>query len=296
MKRKLIKLYKIYWKLLSRLIKNDKVYISIYFHNRMGYWPNLSHPKSFNEKLQWIKLYDRKDEYIKMVDKNTAKDYVSSRIGTDYIIPTLGVWSSPEEIEWNKLPNQFVLKVTHDSGGLVICKDKSKLDIAAVREKLHRSLNRDYYKHSREWPYKFVPKLILAEQYMEDSESCELADFKIHNFNGVPRFILVCRNRYSDTGLTEDFYDCDWNHLNIRRPKHPNAEILMAAPPELPNMLELAKVLSKDIPFVRTDFYIVNHKIYFGELTFFPASGMTPFIPNEWDITFGQWLKLPFEE
>ena len=296
MKKTLIKLYSQYWKLISKIITNDRTYISLLYHHRMGYWPNLDKPATFNEKLQWIKLFDHNPLYSTMVDKYLVKKYVASKIGEEYIIPTLGVWDSPENICWDSLPDQFVLKVTHDSGGLIICKDKASLNLQLAKSKLEKSLNRNYYLHSREWPYKAVKHRIIAEKFMVDSESAELSDFKIHCFNGEPKFILVCRDRYSGKGLTEDFYDTDWNHMTIRRPKHPNADTPMQKPAELDEMLRLARVLAKDVPFARTDFYIVNHKIYFGELTFFPASGMTPFIPNEWDITFGQWLKLPFEE
>lgn len=259
----------------------------------MGYWPNLNEPATFSEKLQWIKLFDHNPLYTTMVDKYLVKEYVASKIGKEYIIPTLGVWDSPENICWDFLPNQFVLKVTHDSGGLVICKDKSDIDIQSIKSILQSSLERNYYLHSREWPYKDVKRRIIAENFMVDSESADLCDFKIHCFNGEPKFILVCRDRHSSNGLTEDFYDTGWNHMPIKRPKHPNAETPMQKPAELDKMFQLARVLSKDVPFVRTDFYIVNHRVYFGELTFFPASGMTPFIPEKWDKEIGSWLKLP---
>lgn len=293
MKKTLVELYSQFWKILSRLITNDRKYISLVYFRRMGYFPNLNSPTTFNEKLQWIKLFDRNSLYTTMVDKYLVKEYVASKIGEEYIIPTLGVWDSPANICWDSLPHQFVMKVTHDSGGLVICKNKSDLNIPKVKQKLQKSLERNYYLHSREWPYKDVKRRIIAEKFMIDSESSELSDFKIHCFNGEPKFILVCRNRYSVKGLTEDFYDIEWNHMPIKRPRHPNAETPMQKPVELDEMLRLARILSKEVPFLRTDFYIVNHKIYFGELTFFPASGMTPFIPETWDKEIGSWLKLP---
>ena len=296
-KRKcILPLYSKYISFLEKNIHDDKLYLKIMYFHRMGCRLNLASPSTFNEKLQWLKLNDRNPLYSTMVDKYEAKNYVASIIGEKYIIPTIGVWDKPEDIDWDSLPSQFVLKVTHDSGGLVICKDKSKLDIGAACKKIRKSLTRNYYLHSREWPYKNLRRRIIAEAYMEDDESAELHDFKIHNFNGEPKFTLVCRDRYSDSGLTEDFYSVDWQHMPVKRPKHPNSMTLTSRPEELDEMYVLARKLSKDIPFLRTDFYIVNHKVYFGELTFFPASGMTPFIPEKWDAVFGQWLKLPCEK
>lgn len=271
----------------------DEIYIKLKWKNAMGYPLNLDNPITFNEKLQWLKLNDRKSIYTQMVDKYGAKLYVSEKLGKQFIIPTLGVWDSVEEIDWDFLPNRFVLKCTHDSGGLIICKDKAKLNIKKARKVLKQSLAFDFYKAGREWPYKDVPRRIIAEEFMEDSDCQELSDFKIHCFNGEPKVILVCRDRFSKTGLTEDFYDSEWNHLNIRRPEHPNAVVSMEKPKELDQMLDFAKRLSNNIPFLRVDFYIVNHKIYFGELTFYPATGMVPFIPNKWDEMFGSWITLP---
>lgn len=271
---------------------SDKLYLQIRFWLRVGYWPNLSHPRSFNEKLNWLKLHDIHPEYTKMVDKAAAKEYVANIIGNEYIIPTLGIWDSAEDIEWDSLPKQFVLKNTGDSGGIVVCKDKSKLDKAAAIAKLQKGVESDYYKYNKEYPYRDVKNRIIAEAYMED-ESGELQDYKIHNFNGSPKFTLVCRNRFLATGLTEDFYSLDWQLMEVKRPNHPNSDVRIPRPKELEEMYKLAEILSKNIPFVRTDFYIVNHKIYFGELTFFPASGMGVFTPNEWDYKIGEYLKLP---
>lgn len=271
---------------------SDKHYLQIRFWLRVGYWPNLDHPRSFNEKLNWLKLHDIHPEYTKMVDKAAAKEYVANIIGSEHVIPTLGIWDSVNDIDWDSLPQQFVLKNTGDSGGIVVCKDKSRLDIEAAKAKLQKKGYLDYYSYNKEYPYKNVKSRIIAEAYMED-ESGELQDYKIHNFNGQPRFTLVCGNRFSASGLTEDFYSLDWQLMEVRRPNHPNADKRVPKPIELEEMYDYAIRLSKNIPFLRTDFYIVNHKVYFGELTFFPSSGMGKFVPEEWDYKLGELLDLP---
>lgn len=271
----------------------DKIYLKWYFYLRVGYKLDLNNPKTFNEKLQWLKLNYRKPEMVKMVDKVDAKEYVAKIIGEEYIIPTLGVYDSVDEIDFDKLPNQFVLKCTHDSGGIVICSDKSKLDIEAAKAKLRRGLKVNYYYQNREWPYKQVKPRIIAEQYMVDESGYELKDYKIHCFNGVPKMVLVCKDRYSDTGITEDFFSEKWEHLNIKRPSIPNSRVGIPQPKSIEKMLNLSEKLSKGYPFIRVDFYEINKQIYFGELTFFPASGMGGFEPKEWDYKLGEWIQLP---
>lgn len=428
------------------LIKiSDTLYLKLRYKQKMGYDLNLENPKSFNEKLQWLKLYDRKPIYTTMVDKYAVKEYVASIIGKQYIIPTLGVWDKFEDIDFDALPNQFVLKCTHDSGGLVICRDKSKLDKNAARKKINNSLKRNYYYAGREWPYKDVKPRIIAEKYMVDHSLSELrdykffcfngvakcykvdfdrfvehkanyftsdgeimnfgekvcppdfnkelpipknlekmkefaeklsseqpflradfydvdgkvyfgeltffpdsgfgkfvfddndelfgswiklpdenggyfliykdilcvlntktvernvvsnglSDFKIHCFNGVPKVILVCKDRFSELGLTEDFFDKNWTHFNVQRETHSNSNKEIAKPKELDKMLELSEILSKDIPFLRSDFYTIDGKVYFGELTFFPASGFERFQPESFDKELGDWLVLPKEK
>ena len=273
-------------------VRDDR-FLKRKFRAHMGTPLSIDNPKTFNEKLQWIKLYDRKPEYTMMADKYAVRDYIAEKLGQEYLIPLLGVWDDPEEIDFNALPDKFVLKCNHNSGlGMCICKDKAKLDIAKVKAELKKGLQQDYYLTGREWPYKDIQRRIIAEQYME-SGADDLPDYKIHCFNGEPRMILLCRDRFKETGLTEDFYTENWEHLPLKRPNVPNAAAPIAKPEQLEKMLEMAKVLAKDIPFVRVDFYEINGKIYFGELTFFPAGGMAPFEPAQWDETFGSWLKLP---
>lgn len=272
---------------------SDSEYVSRKFAAALGYRLSLEHPVTFNEKLQWLKLYDHKPEYTVMVDKYKVRDYISEKIGEQYLIPLLGVWNYPDEIDFSILPNQFVLKCNHNSGlGMYICKDKSKMNIKKVKNGLKCGLRQDYYLSGREWPYKNVVRKIIAEQFMK-SDSDGLTDYKIHCFNGEPKLILVCKDRFARTGLTEDFFTPQWEHLDIRRPTHPNALDKIAKPEELSEMLALAEKLSENIPFLRVDFYIVEHKVYFSELTFFPASGFKKFVPEKWDEVLGSWLELP---
>lgn len=271
---------------------SDKTYVKCYYWCKMGKHLDLEHPHSFNEKLQWLKFNDIHPEYTAMVDKIEAKKYVASVLDEEIIIPTIGVYNSVEEINWSELPNQFVLKCSHDSGGIAICKDKKKFNINAAQEKLKRGLSTNYYKYSMEYPYKSVSPRILTERFMSD-QGADLFDYKIHCFNGEPKVILVCKDRFSPSGLTEDFFTTSWEHLPIKRPLHPNSADIIPKPKELNVLLDYAKRLSHAIPFVRVDFYIANGHVYFSEMTFFPASGFTPFVPDEWDSILGDWLQLP---
>lgn len=274
----------------------DKVYLHIKYYCRMGKRLNLKNPQTFNEKLQWLKLYGRRPIDTVLSDKYAVKEYIAKIIGSQYVIPLFGVWDRFEDIDFDKLPDQFVLKCTHDSGGIIICKDKSKLDKEAARKKLNKSLKTDYYVFSREHAYKNIPRRIIAEQYMEDKTQLELVDYKVHCFNGEPKFVLICQSRFSDGGLREDFYTTEWEHMDICRPRHPNADERVPKPKELEEIFQLSSKLAEKMPFVRTDFYIINGKIFFGEITYSPAAGMTPFEPEEWDYTFGSWIKLPEKE
>lgn len=270
----------------------DKPYLKLRFRASMGKKLNLKNPQTFNEKLQWLKLNDRKPEYTMMVDKYESKKYVANIIGEEYIIPTLGVWDKFDDIDFDKLPDKFVLKCTHDSGGLVICKDKSNFDKRAAKLKIEKSLNHDYFKWGREWPYKNVRPRIIAEQYMEDSALHELRDYKFFCFGGEPKLTLVCTDRFSKRGLKEDFYDLTWERMAMKRPNHDNADIKTPRPKYYNLMRDLSKKLSDNIPFLRCDFYEIDNKVYFGELTFFPATGMEGFYPDEWDKTLGGWIDL----
>ena len=262
----------------------------------MGTKLNLKNPRTFNEKLQWLKLHDRKPFYTDMVDKYLAKEYVSKIIGNEYIIPTLGVWNHFDDIDFERLPNRFVLKCTHDSGGVVICKDKQAFDYKNAEKVLEYSLKQKFYLQTREWPYKNVKPRIIAEEYLEDNELKELRDYKFFCFDGQVKALFVASDRQNKAEETKfDFFDPSYNFLKIVN-GHPNSEIPPSKPKNFEKMIELAEKLSKDIPHVRCDFYEVNGKVYFGELTFYHWSGLVPFIPSEWDIVFGSWLKLPTDK
>lgn len=276
-------------------ILSDRLFLKVLFRLRMGYKLNLDNPVTFNEKLQWLKLNNRKPEYTQMVDKVGAKEYVASIIGEEYIIPTIGVWDRVEDIDWEALPNQFVLKCTHDSGGIVICPDKTKLDISAAKRKLKRGLKRDFYSQNREWPYKDVKRRIIGEVYMVDESGYELKDYKWFCFDGVPKALFIATDRGVKGEETKfDFFDADFNHLPFTN-GHPNSPHTILKPQGFEKMKELAAKLSEGQPHLRVDFYDINGKIYFGELTFYHWSGTTPFEPVEWDYKFGEWIKLPFK-
>ena len=272
---------------------SDETLLRRKFRRKVGCELNLENPTTYNEKLQWLKLYNRKPIYTTMVDKYEVKQYVADRIGEEYIIPTLGVWDSFDEIDFDSLPEQFVLKCTHDSGGLVICKDKSRLDIKAAKKKINKSLKKNYYWENREWPYKNVKPRIIAEQFVEDTKTQELRDYKFFCFDGEVKALFIATDRYAENEETKfDFFDAEYNHLPFCN-GHPNANELPENPECFEQMKVLAAKLSADIPHLRVDFYEVDGKIYFGELTFFHWSGMVPFEPEEWDAIFGEWIKLP---
>ena len=273
-------------------IYSDNFYLKCVYRYKFHKKLNLKNPQTFNEKLQWLKLYDRKPEYTQMVDKYEAKKYIAEKIGEEYVIPTLGVWDKFEEIDFDKLPNQFVLKTTHDSGGVVICKDKGNFDKETAKKKLKKSLKRNYYWHGREWPYKNVKPRILAEEYMVDESGYELKDYKFFCFNGKMKVFFVAKDRQTKGEETKfDFFDEIFEHLPFTN-GHPNSEPPYFKPENFEKMKELAEKLSQGIPHLRVDFYNINGKIYLGELTFSHWSGFVPFEPEEWDYTLGSWIDL----
>ena len=253
-------------------------------------WKN---PKTFNQKLQWLKVYNKNPMYTTMVDKYEAKKYVANIIGEEHIIPTLGVWNSFDEIDFNSLPNQFVLKCTHDSGGVLIVKDNTKFDKEAARKMFRIALNRNNCSVNREWPYKNVKPRIIAENLItEISNPDGLVEYKIFCFDGEPKMVLVCKGQAHGAGRTNDYCDLNLQRFSFTS-LNPNSKGDITIPDELPQLLEVAKKLSVGIPQVRVDTYLADGKIYFGELTFFHNSGMATFNPLEWDETLGEWITLP---
>lgn len=274
----------------SAVLWPDEIYLRLMFFLRMGYKLNLQKPVTFSEKLQWLKIHNRQDFLTNLVDKVCVKEYVNKRIGNKYIIPTIGVYDSVEKIPWNELPKQFILKCSHDSGGIVICKDKDSFDINNAKKKLKKGINQSYYKYNREWPYKNVPKKILAEELISSPDG-DLRDYKFFCFNGEPKFLKVDFGRFTDHHA--NYYDLNWNLLPFGEAALPPIpDHIEKCPENFDEMIEIARNLSKGHKFIRVDLYNVEGKIYFGELTFYPASGMGQFTSKEWDYKLGSWLEL----
>ena len=282
---------------------DDERYLKREYFAQTGKVLNLNPPVTFNEKLQWLKLHDRNPLYTTLVDKYTVKDWVAERIGKEHIIPTLGVWDKFDDIDFSKLPEQFVLKCTHDSGGLVIVTDKlaflknekgnGQIGIKSARKIINKFLRRKYFYIHREWPYKNVKPRIIAEKYMVDEKTSELRDYKFFAFNGLVKALFIATDRQNPNEETKfDFFDADFRHLDIHN-GHPNADIPPAKPERFEEMKAMAAKLSEKFPQLRVDFYEVNGSAYFGELTFSHWAGLKLFEPESWDKTFGDWIKLP---
>lgn len=271
-------------------IMPSKLYLKIKYKNKIGKKLDFKNPKTFNAKIQWLKINDKNDLYTKLVDKYEVKKYVADKIGKEYVIPTLGVYENFDDIDFSKMPKQFVMKCTHNSGGIVVVKNKGKLDTRLARKKISKQLKENYYYHSREYPYKNVKPRIIVEEYMEDKNSDELVDYKVMCFNGKAKMIFTCTERFSD-GLKVTFFDLDWNRLPFER-HYPASKKKIPKPKNLKKMIELSEKLAKGIPFVRMDWYEINGKLYFGEYTFYPGGGMEEFIPEEWDEKVGEMLNL----
>ena len=276
---------------LSRVL-SDTAYIKLAYWLALKRKLNLNNPQTYNEKLQWLKLYDHNPNYSRLVDKYEVREYIKNTIGEEYLIPLLGVWDNFDDIDFSLLPDQFVLKCNHDSGGLVICDDKSNLDIKKARKKINKCLKANYYWSGREWPYKNVKPKIIAEKYMVDESGYELKDYKFFCFDGEVKALFIATDRGIKTEETKfDFYDAEFNHLPFTN-GHPNSNKEINKPQSFEEMKSLASILSKGMPQVRVDFYDINGKVYFGELTFFHWGGLVPFVPEEWDYTFGSWIDI----
>lgn len=271
----------------------DSLSIKHVFKERLGYKCDLENPKTFNEKIQWLKLHDRKELYHDLVDKFEVKRIVGNLIGNEYIIPTLGIWRKFDDIDFAGLPDRFVLKCTHDSASVVLCTDKASFDYSSSREKLTEALKTDYYHYDgRQWAYKGVERRIIAEEYLDEGNNAGLTDYKFMIFGGECRCVFVCAGRQSKLRL--DAYDMDWQLMPFTRNNHPNMKEKVPRPQCYDTMLMLAERIAGlvDNPFVRVDFYQVDGKVYFGEVTFYPEGGLGIFYPNEWDVVLGNWIKL----
>ncbi len=274
---------------------SDRLYLKLYYYACMGHKLNLDYPQRFTEKIQWLKLNDRHTEYTMLVDKYAVKEYLKKIGYSEMIIPTLGVWDSAEDIDFEALPQQFVLKCTHDSGGIVVCKDKSKLDIDAARKNLKEGLKRNFYFTTREYPYRDVKPRIIAERYIEDESGYELKDYKIFCFNGTPKFLFVATDRgVKGVDVKFDFFDLNWKHFPFYNGHDHNSNIPVKQK-NFDKMLAIAADLSQGFPHVRIDLYNCDGKIYLGEYTFFHFGGFTAFKPDEWDYKLGEYLQLPIK-
>ena len=269
----------------------DALHCSLLYHAALGRWPDLRNPRTFNEKLQWLKLHDRNPLYNTLVDKYAVKEWVAERIGPEYVARTYAVWERAEDIDISGLPEKFVLKTNHDCGGVAVCRDRALFDLEVARRKLARRLGTNYYWGGREWPYKDVKPLIFAEEYLDPGESDDLTDYKLMCFSEKVRCSFTCTSR-AKGDLRVDFFDIEWKHLPFTR-HYPNADVAPSRPENYGEMVRAAEMLSTGIPFVRVDFYEAGGRPYFGEMTLYPGSGFEEFDPPEWDERLGSWIELP---
>lgn len=271
----------------------DKVHLKLLYRARIGARLDLEHPTGFNEKLQWLKLYDRNPLYTRLVDKCAVKEWVADRIGSQYVTETYACWSRVEDIDISCLPERFVLKTNHDCGGIAICRDRASFDLDAAKKKLAKHMKRNYFWDGREWPYKNVKPCVFAEEYLEADASGDLPDYKLFHFSNGRIVTLLTTDRFTKAGLTETFFDEEWRPLELSEgghPRRPDASI----PGRFTEMKRLSDRLADKFPFVRVDFYESEGRLLFGEMTFYPKSGFEEFNPEEWGERFGSWIELPW--
>lgn len=276
----------------------DKAWVKFYYRAKFGKKINLNNPKTYNEKLQWMKIYYHNELGVRLVDKYRVREYIADKIGEEYLIPLLGKYDKFDDINFDILPKRFVIKCNHDSGGLIICRDKDKLNIEEAKKKINKCLKRNYYRDSREWFYKKVKPCIIIEEYMENKGFDGLIDYKFFCFNGEPKCLYISKGLEDHKTAKISFVDLDFKLMPFyRKDFNPFDDISeVPKPKNFEKMKELAKKLSEGFPFIRIDLYEINDKIYFSEFTFYPCSGMIPFYPQEWDEKLGEWLKLPEKE
>lgn len=282
------------WARLGKKI-SDETYLKVRYKFIIGKRLDLENPRGFNEKINWLKIFNRNPLYPRLVDKYEVKDHVRHIIGDAKVIPSYGVWDNYDEIDFSKLPNQFVLKSTNGGGGsgVVICKDKSIFNHKLAKKKLEKSMHFNW-KYEREWVYRDVKPRIIAEKYMFNEDGNDLVDWKIFCFNGEPKVLFYASDRYTKgETLKFDWYDMNLHHLPITSKGIPRADQELQLFPEWEEMKGVARKLSNGFPFVRVDLYLINHKIYFGELTFFHDGGIVALEPEEWEYKLGSWIDLP---
>ena len=267
----------------------DEWFLKIDYKCRTGLKLDLKNPTRFNEKLQWLKLHDRKPEYTTYVDKYAVRNHVKNIIGEEYLIPICGIWDSGEDIDFDALPEKCVLKCTHDSGSVAIVDKNTNRE--EVKKKLKKWLAADYYLRGREWPYKNVKRRVIGEMFMENSTTIGLNDYKFMCFNGEPQMLMVCSER-TEMGPKVTFLDLDWNRLPFER-HYPASDRPIEKPKNFDLMIDICKKLAVGMPFVRVDLYEIKGKVYFGELTLYPGCGFEEFRPDEWDEKVGSMIKLP---
>jgi len=287
-----------FWGKMSKLIKSDELYLKVYYKLVVGKKLDLKHPKTFTAKLQWLKLHNTSALCTLLVDKYRVREFIKEKLGEEYLIPLLGVWERFDEIDFDKLPDEFVLKTNHGSGGVVLCRNKADLIKAEARKKLENSLKENYFWAGREYPYKNVPPKIIAEKYMLDENGQSPVDYKFFCFDGEPKVLFYATERFNKQGQPPkfDYYDMELNHLPVCSKGHENAEKRLEMFPEFGQMKEIAHKLSQGFAHVRVDLYLVRGHIYFGEMTFHHDGGFVPFVPEEWDLKFGEMIKLPTDE
>lgn len=279
------------WVVLNHIMPS-KIFLSLRYYQIFKKRIDWDNPTSFTEKLQWMKLYGCRPDYVSMVDKLAVKHLVATKIGEEYVIPTLKIWEKADDIELKDLPQQFVIKTNHDSGTVFVCRDKSDADETRIRKMFRQALKRNYYRIGRETPYKYVPRMVFAETFLNSYEEEEIRDYKFFCFSGEPKIFKINFDRSSD--FTANYYDLDMNILPFGEvDPAPDYSKTCEKPEGFEQMVDICRKLSEGIPFVRVDLYNVNGKIYFGELTFFPTSGFGPFTSEEWDNRLGDWLILP---
>ena len=288
--RKIIKSRELRLKMIKGLsFVPTKLYLRVVYFIKTGKILHLNHPKTFCDKQNWLKIHDIHPEYTEMVDKTTVGKYVEARLGENICFPILGTWNHYKDIDFDKLPRQFVFKCNHDSGSVKIIRDKSKIDHKVLEEFFETRLKENSYVNGREYPYRDIKPMIMAEKYMVPEGQGDIEDYKFFCFDGKPEILFVATDRSIDCKF--DFYDMDFNHLDIVN-IHPQSGKNIPRPSCFERMKEIASVLSRGIKFVRIDLYEIEGKVFFGEFTFFHGGGFWPMKPDEWEKKLGDLIKI----